>query len=190
MFVRTSMDSEGQDATKITSALKDSRIYSFTKMMTLHMCIVEVTIFSQCLTFLSSQCCGNVDVKTRWSLQNQSFDEKFCWTSWALWKLLLWVSGFFQTQCWSGMKRGSGEARKIQRGTRSLRFQSRYHESRQVFPKDDSQGWRFTLLIFQSHKWHFCWNILDVRKRAYWRWWWKTLDEDRWYASSIARTSF
>ena len=146
--------------------------------------------FSECLTFLFSQCCGNVDVKTRWSLQNQSFDEKFCWTSWALWKLLLWVSGFFQTQCWSGIKRGSDEARKTHRGTWSLRFQSRYHESRQMFPKDDSQEWRFTLLIFQSHKRHFCWNKLDVRKRAYWRWWWKTHDEDRWYASSIDRTSF
>ena len=29
MFVRTSMDSESQDATEMTSALADSRIYSF-----------------------------------------------------------------------------------------------------------------------------------------------------------------
>ena len=38
-----------------------------------------------------------------------------------------------------------------------------------MVPKDDSQEWRFTLLIFQSHKRHFCWNKFDVRKRAYWR---------------------
>ena len=45
MFVRTSMDSGSQDATKIPCALTDSRIYSFTKMITLYMCIVKVTIF-------------------------------------------------------------------------------------------------------------------------------------------------
>ena len=39
------MDSESQDATKITSALADSRIYSFMKMMTLYMRIVAITIF-------------------------------------------------------------------------------------------------------------------------------------------------
>ena len=45
MFLRTSMDSESQDATKITSTLADSRIYSFTKIMTIYMCIVKVIIF-------------------------------------------------------------------------------------------------------------------------------------------------
>ena len=44
-FVRTSMDSESQDATKIMSALEDPRIYSFMKIMTLYMCIVAITIF-------------------------------------------------------------------------------------------------------------------------------------------------
>ena len=39
------MDSGSQDATKIPSALTDSRIYSVTKMITLYMCIVKVTIF-------------------------------------------------------------------------------------------------------------------------------------------------
>ena len=34
MFVRTSMDFESQDATKITSALADPRIYSSMKMIT------------------------------------------------------------------------------------------------------------------------------------------------------------
>ena len=97
MFVRTSMDSGSRDATKIPSALTDSRIHSFTKMMTLYMCIVAKTIFSQCLTFLFFQCCGNVDVKTRWSLQNQSLDEEFCWTSWALLRttfMSLWIFFF------------------------------------------------------------------------------------------------
>ena len=35
-----------------------------------------------------------------------------------------------------------------------------------MVPKDDSQGWRFALLIFQSHTWHLSWNKFDVRKRA------------------------
>ena len=37
MLVRTSMESESQDATKITYALEDSRIYSSVKMMTVDM---------------------------------------------------------------------------------------------------------------------------------------------------------
>ena len=49
------MDSASQDATKITSALADPRIYSSMKMMTLdghaHECCNH---FSQYLTFLSS----------------------------------------------------------------------------------------------------------------------------------------
>ena len=66
------MDSESQHATKITSALADSRIYSSTKNDDIgyaHDCFNH---FSQCPTFLFSQCCGNVDVKSRWSLQNQN----------------------------------------------------------------------------------------------------------------------
>ena len=46
MFVGTSMDSESQDATKITSALADPRIYSSIKMMTVDMYMVAITIFS------------------------------------------------------------------------------------------------------------------------------------------------
>ena len=45
MFVRTSMDSESQDATKITSALADPRICSFMKMMTLGMHMNAFTNF-------------------------------------------------------------------------------------------------------------------------------------------------
>ena len=45
MFVRTSRDSESQDATKITSALADSRNYSLMKMMTLYICLAATTIF-------------------------------------------------------------------------------------------------------------------------------------------------
>ena len=78
MFVRTSMDSESQDAKKITSALADTRIFSFMKMMTLYMCIVACNNFSQCLTFLFSKCCDNVDIKAHWCLQNQSVDETLC----------------------------------------------------------------------------------------------------------------
>ena len=46
MIVRTSMGSESKDdATKITSALADSRIYSFMKMVTLFTCtFVAVSI--------------------------------------------------------------------------------------------------------------------------------------------------
>ena len=42
MFVRTPMIFESQDATKITSALADSFIYLFTKVMRLYMCMVVV----------------------------------------------------------------------------------------------------------------------------------------------------
>ena len=46
MFVKTSMDSESQDATNLTSALTDSRIYSFMNMMTLDMHMNAINIFS------------------------------------------------------------------------------------------------------------------------------------------------
>ena len=53
MFVRTSMGSESQDdATKITFALADSRIYSFMKMVTLYMSNLLQEPLSQCLTLL------------------------------------------------------------------------------------------------------------------------------------------
>ena len=45
MLVRTSMDSESQDATKITSALADPRIYSSMKKMTLDMHMNAIIIF-------------------------------------------------------------------------------------------------------------------------------------------------
>ena len=48
------MDSESQDATKITSAPADSLIYSLMKMMKLYMCIVAATIFHRVSPFLSS----------------------------------------------------------------------------------------------------------------------------------------
>ena len=66
MFVRTSMDSESQDATIITSALADPLIYSSMKMMTLDMHMNAVTIFlcvspsfsSSVLTMLTSRLTG------------------------------------------------------------------------------------------------------------------------------------
>ena len=109
MFERASIDAESRDATKITSALADSRIYSFMKMMTLNMCIVAFTIFlSVSLSFsssvvpMSTSRPAGVCRSNRWT--------KFYSTSWAHWKLLFWVSGFLQTQCWSGIWRGSDEA--------------------------------------------------------------------------------
>ena len=63
MFVKTSMDSESQDATNLTSVLTDSRIYSFMNMMTLYMRIVAIIFCSQYPTFLLFQCCDNVDIK-------------------------------------------------------------------------------------------------------------------------------
>ena len=77
--------------------------------------------FSQCPTFLLSHCCGDVDVKTRWFLQNLSSSDH---------------AGF-----------NPGTMRVSANGT-----------------KDDSWGWRFTLLIFQSHKWHFCWTNLTSER--------------------------
>ena len=45
MFVRTSMDSESQDATKITSALAGPRISSSVKMITQDMHMNGITMF-------------------------------------------------------------------------------------------------------------------------------------------------
>ena len=53
MCVRTSVDSERQDAAKTTSALADSRICSFMKMMTLYIFVVVITIFLSLSPFLS-----------------------------------------------------------------------------------------------------------------------------------------
>ena len=53
MFVRTLSDSENQDATKITSALADSRIYSSWTMVSF-------------LARTFSQLCDNVVIKTGW----------------------------------------------------------------------------------------------------------------------------
>ena len=61
---------------KITSAFADSRVSSFMKTMTLYM-YCRYNHFSECLTFLLSQCCDNVDIKVHWCLQNLSVDEKF-----------------------------------------------------------------------------------------------------------------
>ena len=75
MFVRTSMGSESQDATKITSALSDPHIYSFMKMMTLYMCVDVRTIF---LSVSPSFSPSFVKLSTHRCLQNQSVDEKLC----------------------------------------------------------------------------------------------------------------
>ena len=47
------MDSESQDATKMTSALADPHIYSFMKMMTLDMHMIAKTIFLSVSRFFS-----------------------------------------------------------------------------------------------------------------------------------------
>ena len=99
MFARTSMDSESQDSTKITFALADSRIYSFTKMVTFYMCIVKVTIFLRVsLSFSPS-------VVAMWTSRPAGLCRINRWTKNSAeqaernGKPLLWVSGFFQTQC-------------------------------------------------------------------------------------------
>ena len=68
MFVRTPMVFESQDATKITSALADSFIYLFTKVMRLYMCMVV-----HCFILRFSQCCDNADIKAHWCLQSELF---------------------------------------------------------------------------------------------------------------------
>ena len=67
-FVRTSMDSESQDATKITSALADSRICSSVKMVTLDIHMNAIIIFSVSHLLFSS---GNDDIKTPWCLHDK-----------------------------------------------------------------------------------------------------------------------
>ena len=54
MFVRTSMDSQSQDATKITSALAGPRTYSSVKVITLDMHMNGVIIFLSFSLSLSS----------------------------------------------------------------------------------------------------------------------------------------
>ena len=59
------MDSESQDATKITSALAEPRMYSSVKMITqdMHMNGMNI-VLSISPFFFFFQCCGNVDIKT------------------------------------------------------------------------------------------------------------------------------
>ena len=102
MFVRTSFDSGSQDATKIPCALTDSRIYSFTKMITLYMCIVKVTIFisvspsfsSSVVAMWTSRPAGlcRINRWTKNSAEQAGRFENYFYESLA----------FFQTQCWSG----------------------------------------------------------------------------------------
>ena len=83
MFAITSMDFESQDATKITSALADPRIYSSMKriFLDMHMSVRFVKKkhmnakkhFSQCLTLLCFQCRDNVDIKTHGCLHDKQF---------------------------------------------------------------------------------------------------------------------
>ena len=81
MFVRTHTYFENQDATKITSALADSRIYSSWTMVsflvkTLCLCLVLYP-FSQCFTFFS-QLRDHVIIKTDWCWQSKQMDTEFC----------------------------------------------------------------------------------------------------------------
>ena len=87
MFWRTSIDSESQDATKITFCtrrLTHLFIHEDDDIVHVH---CRSNQFSQWLSLsFSSQCCGNVDVKTRWSLQNHnrwtnnSAEQGKCWS--------------------------------------------------------------------------------------------------------------
>ena len=182
MFVRTSMDSESRDSTKITSPLADSRIFFFIHEDDFLQVHCQSIHFSQCLTF-------DVDVKTCWSLQNQSLDDKFCGTSWAHW------NHFYESLAFS-------------RHSVDLKFNKEVMKPERFTEAPDHAG--FNPDAMRASKWqqkttlegdvsHFssfsrtsdtCWNEFDVRMRPYWRWWRKSRDEDRWYASSIARTNF
>ena len=101
-LLKTSMDSESQDATKMTSALADSRIYSYMNMMTLYMCIVAVAIFlSVSLSFSSNVVTISTSMPTGVCRINR-------WTK--------------KTQCWSGIWRRGCETRRIHRCNWSRRF--------------------------------------------------------------------
>ena len=189
MFVRTSMDSEVKMPRKM-SAVADSRIYSFTKMMTLYMCIVEVTIFLSVSLFFppnvvvmsTSRPAGLCRI-SRWtkiSAEQAEFIENYFYESLA-------------SSRHSVDLEFNEEVMKPERFTEELDHAGFNPDTMRV-----SKGYQKTtfksdvshISSFQSHKWHFCWNKFDVRKRACRRLWRKALDEDRWYASSIARTSF
>ena len=121
---------------------------------------------SQSLTLPFSQCCGNADVQTRWSLQNQSLDDKILLNQVSALRPLLWVSGFSRHNV---DLKFNEEVLKPERFKQTLDHAGFNPDTMRVSAngtKDDSWGWRFTLLIFQSHKWHFCWNKFDVRKRV------------------------
>ena len=76
MFVRTSMVSESQDASKITSALADPRIYSSMKRMTLHMHINAITLsLSASPTFSSSVVTMSTSRLTGVCMTNNSYQE-------------------------------------------------------------------------------------------------------------------
>ena len=76
MFVRTSMDSESQDATIITSAPSDPRIYSSMKMMTLDMHMNAITIcLSVSPSFSSSVVTMSTSRLTGVCMTNNSYQE-------------------------------------------------------------------------------------------------------------------
>ena len=159
-------------------------------MMTLYICIVEVTIFLSVSLFFppsvvvmsTSRPAGLCRI-SRWtknSAEQAEFIENYFYESLA-------------SSRHSVDLEFNEEVMKPERFTEELDHAGFNPDTMRV-----SKGYQKTTLksdvlhfsSFQSHKRHFCWNKFDVRKRAYWRWWKRALDEDRWYASSIARTSF
>ena len=190
MFVRTSMDSEVKMPRKITSAVADSRIYSFTKMMTLYMCIVEVTIFLSVSLFFPP----NVVVMS--TLRPAGLCRISRWTKNSAEQAEFIENYFYESLASSRHSvdlEFNEEVMKPERFTEELDHAGFNPDTMRVskwYQKTTLKSDVSHISSFQSHKWHFCWNKFDVRKRACRRWWRKALDEDRWYDSSIARTSF
>ena len=81
MFVRTLIDSENPNATKISSGLADSRIYFSWTMVSFLVRTLFVLgsfdNFSPCFTFFFSQLCDHVIIETDWCWQSEQMDTEF-----------------------------------------------------------------------------------------------------------------
>ena len=157
------------------------------KMMTLTMCMVNITI-SLGLTFLFSQWCGNVDVKTPLVSAESIGGRRILLNKPSALKtniMSLWLSPHVDLECdEEQMKSEDSQKQLITQG-----LQSGYRGIKEMVPK--------TTLKMAFHTSHhsleqmtLVLNKLDVNKRTHWSLWRKALDEDRWYTTSIAKTCF
>ena len=142
MFVRTSLDSENQEAAKITSALAESRIYSFMKMMTLYMCI-DINIFLNVLPSSSSSVVAMSASRPAGVCRNYRFKKNAAERAERI-KNYYYESLPFSRQCQRGYETIKDSQRQLITKPDTMRLSKSYQKT--------TQGSRLTLLIFQSQK--------------------------------------